>query len=187
MKTVNKGFTMIEMVIIIVLIGIIGSIAADMLFQGADIYVSETNRQSFISESRSAFWKLMRQTQGQSSPADFTLSDQNSLYLKNGKNEQFDFQTESPSDFTLRLGIDNQNYRSLSNSLSYSESPGFTYLNNTFNTVTPSQGSLSLSEAETVHLIKLELTFLKNEDKLSLSSHVYPHNFRFGKKMSYHN
>ena len=46
-------------------------VAASLLYQGADIYVGETNRQGFISEARSAFWRLMRTTQGQSSPDDF--------------------------------------------------------------------------------------------------------------------
>ena len=57
---------MIEMVLVIVAVGIIGSMAATMLFQGADIFVKETNRQGFVSEARSSFWRLMRDTQGQS-------------------------------------------------------------------------------------------------------------------------
>jgi hypothetical protein len=53
--------------------------------------------------------------------------------------------------------------------------------------MTPSSsGSLSLSDAERVHLTKLKITFQKGPDSFSLSSYVYPINFRFGKKMSYH-
>ena len=94
----EKGFTMIEMVMVIVAVGIIGSMAATMLFQGADIFVSETNRQGFVSESRSAFWRLMRDTQGQTSPTDFTFSDQNSLFVNNSNNEFRDFQTNSSTN-----------------------------------------------------------------------------------------
>ena len=175
---------MIEMVLVIVAVGIIGSMAATMLFQGADIFVKETNRQGFVSEARSSFWRLMRDTQGQSSPADFILSDQNSLYVKNGKGDLKDFQTGSSGYFNFRMGTGS--YNSLSNSLGYSQSNGFTFYDNNFNVVSPSSGGLTEAQAKTVHLSKLDLTFVNDTDTLSLSSFVYPHNFRFGSKMSYH-
>jgi len=184
MRSSKKGFTLIEMVLVIVAVGIIGSMAAAMLFQGADIFVKETNRQGFVSEARSAFWRLMRDTQGQSSPADFILSDQNSLYVKNGKGDLKDFQTGSSGYFNFRMGTGS--YNSLSNSLGYSQSNGFTFYDNNFNVVSPSSGGLTEAQAKTVHLSKLDLTFVNDTDTLSLSSFVYPHNFRFGSKMSYH-
>ena len=184
MRSSKKGFTMIEMVLVIVAVGIIGSMAAAMLFQGSDIFVKETNRQGFVSEARSAFWRLMRHTQGQSSPADFILSDQNSLYVKNGKGDLKDFQTGSSGYFNFRMGTGS--YNSLSNSLGYSQSNGFTFYDNNFNVVSPSSGGLTEAQAKTVHLSKLDLTFVNDTDTLSLSSFVYPHNFRFGSKMSYH-
>ncbi|SVB13479.1 uncharacterized protein METZ01_LOCUS166333 [marine metagenome] len=184
MRSSQKGFTMIEMVLVIVAVGIIGSMAAAMLFQGSDIFVKETNRQGFVSEARSAFWRLMRDTQGQSSPADFILSDQNSLYVKNGKGDLKDFQTGSSGYFNFRMGTGS--YNSLSNSLGYSQSNGFTFYDNSFNVISPSSGGLTEAQAKTVHLSKLDLTFVNDTDILSLSSFVYPHNFRFGSKMSYH-
>ena len=184
MRSSQKGFTMIEMVLVIVAVGIIGSMAADMLFQGSDIFVKETNRQGFVSEARSAFWRLMRETQGQSSPADFILSDQNSLYVKNGKGDLKDFQTGSTGYFNFRMGTGS--YNSLSSSLGYSQSNGFTFYDNSFNVISPSSGGLTEAQAKTVHLSKLDLTFVNDTDILSLSSFVYPYNFRFGSKMSYH-
>ena len=184
MRSSQKGFTMIEMILVIVAVGIIGSMAATMLFQGSDIFVKETNRQGFVSEARSAFWRLMRETQGQSSPADFISSDQNSLYVKNGKGDLKDFQTGSSGYFNFRMGTGS--YSSLSNSLGYSQSNGFTFYDNSFNVVSPSSGGLTEAQAKTVHLSKLDLTFVNDTDILSLSSFVYPHNFRFGSKMSYH-
>ena len=184
MCSTQKGFTLIEMILVIVAVGIIGSMAATMLFQGADIFVKETNRQGFVSETRSAFWRLMRETQGQSSSADFILSDQNSLYVKNGKGDLKDFQTSSPDYFNFRRGTGS--YNSLSNSLGYTQSNGFTFYDNNFNVISPSSGGLTETQAKTVHLSKLDLTFINDVDTLSLSSFVYPHNFRFGSKWSYH-
>jgi hypothetical protein len=126
----------------------------------------------------------MRDTQGQSSPADFILSDQNSLYVKNGKGDLKDFQTGSSGYFNFRMGTGS--YNSLSNSIGYSQSNGFTFYDNSFNVVSPSSGGLTVAQAKTVHLSKLDLTFVNDTDTLSLSSFVYPHNFRFGSKMSYH-
>ena len=184
MSSSQKGFTLIEMILVIVAVGIIGSMAATMLFQGADIFVKETNRQGFVSEARSAFWRIMRDTQGQSSPADFNLSDQNSIYIKNGKGDLKDFQLGSSGYFNFRMGTGS--YSSLSNSLGYSQSSGFTFYDNNFNVVSPSSGGLTEAQAKTVHLSKLDLTFINDTDILSLSSFVYPQNFRFGTKMSYH-
>jgi hypothetical protein len=41
-------------------------------------------------------------------------------------------------------------------------------------------------EASSVNLLKLELQFSKENQKINLGTHVYPYNFKFGKKMSYH-
>lgn len=183
-RTVYSGFTMIEIVIVIVLIGVIGSMVASILFQGSDIYISETNRQGFVSEARSSFWRIIRESQGQASSSDFSNSSQKNLILKNARGETIDFLAESSGYFKRKYN--NGNYNVLSDALSFSES-NFTFYDNNFNVITPSQSNLSNEEAENVHLIKLDLIFLKNEDKISLSSFIYPNNFRLGKAMSYHN
>tara|TARA_B100001093_G_scaffold35866_1_gene30810 strand:+ start:2078 stop:2626 length:549 start_codon:yes stop_codon:yes gene_type:complete len=178
---VSKGFTMIEIVIVIFITGIIGSMAASLLYQGADIYVDETNRQGFVSESRSAFWRIMRETQGQRSSEDFGQSGQEILNLKNANNISREFRIIS-NEFQFSLG--GSNYSDLSNSVL---SNNFYFYNNVFSDITPpSAGLLSQSDAEFIHLTKLKFTFQKGSDSFSLSSYIYPINFRFGKKMSYH-
>ena len=81
-RLAHNGFTMIEIVIVIVLIGVIGSMAASILFQGSDIYVNETNRQGFVSEARSSFWRIIREVQGQVSPKDFSKMIQHKFMIQ---------------------------------------------------------------------------------------------------------
>ena len=177
----SKGFTMIEIVIVIFITGIIGSMAAGLLYQGADIYVKETDRQGFISQSRSAFWRLIREAQGQRSSKDFDQSGQAILNFKNANNIPRVFRIASNE---FEISLDGSSYSDLSTDLF---SNNFYFYDNIFSDMTPSSsGSLSQSDAERVHLTKLKITFQKGADSLSLSSYVYPINFRFGKKMSYH-
>ena len=177
----SKGFTMIEIVIVIFITGVIGSMAAGLLYQGADIYVKETDRQGFTSQSRSAFWRLMREVQGQRSSEDFDQSGQAIINLKNAKNIPRVFRIASNE---FEFSLDGSSYRDLSTDLF---SNNFHFYDNIFSDMTPSSsGFLSLSDAERVHLTKLKITFQKGLDSFSLSSYVYPINFRFGKKMSFH-
>ena len=181
----SKGFTLVEILVVIVAVGLIGSISVLMLSQGAEIFVSETNRQGFVSEARSAFWRAMRDTHGQTSPTVFTSSGQNYLYLENGKGEKKEFQIVSPDRFNYRFG-GTGDYNLLSNSLGFSQSGGFKFYDESFDVISLSSNPLSEAQAKMVRLSKLELTFVKDTDVLSLSSFVFPQNFRFGQKMSYH-
>ena len=115
MKILNsKGFTMIEIVVVIFITGVIGSMAAGLLYQGADIYVQETDRQGFVSQSRSAFWRLMRETQGQRSSEDFDQSGQAIINLKNANNIPKVFRIASNE---FEFSLDGSSYRDLSLSL----------------------------------------------------------------------
>ena len=179
-----KAFTMIEIVIVIFITGIIGSMAASLLYQGAGVYVDETNRQGFVSESRSAFWRLMREAQGQRNPGDFDQSGQETLNIINAKDNSRVFRINSESENEFEFSYDGINYNDLS---TYLSSNSFSFYNNVFSDITPAnEQTLSSSVAETVRITKFELTFEKDTDRISFSSYIYPINFRFGKKMTYH-
>jgi len=183
-KNTSNGFTMIEIVMVIVIAGIIGSMAASLLYQGAGVYVDETNRQGFVSESRSAFWRLMREAQGQRNPGDFDQSGQENLNIINAKDNSRVFRINSESENEFEFSYDGSSYNDLSTHL-FSNS--FSFYNDVFSDITPANvQTLSSSEAETVRMTKLELTFEKDADRISFSSYIYPINFRFGKKMTYH-
>ena len=110
---------MIEIVIVIFITGIIGSMAAGLLYQGADIYVKETDRQGFTSQSRSAFWRLIREVQGQRSSEDFDQSGQAIINLKNAKNiprvfrissNEFEFSLDGSSYSDLSIDLFSNNF-----------------------------------------------------------------------------
>ena len=105
-ENTSTGFTMIEIVMVIVIAGIIGSMAASLLYQGAGVYVDETNRQGFVSESRSAFWRLMREAQGQRNPGDFDQSGQETLNIINAKDNSRVFRINSESENEFEFSYD---------------------------------------------------------------------------------
>ena len=64
------------------------------------------------------------------------------------------------------------------------EKTNFSYYNSSFENITPIEGNVL--NAAGVRLTKIDLFFNRNSDTLNLSSYVYPQNFRFGQKKSYH-
>ena len=54
----TRGFTLIELVIVIVVVSIFGALTADILANAVNIYSSALKRQKFISEARSTFFKI---------------------------------------------------------------------------------------------------------------------------------
>jgi prepilin-type N-terminal cleavage/methylation domain-containing protein len=178
----QQGFSLIEMIVVTVAVGIIGSLAASMLFQGADIYVDETKRQGFISEARSAFWRLQRDTQSQARPQDFAQSEADIVYVTNAAGEQKNYQLGSNGSFTLEK---NSTSYTLSSAAQRSNST-FQFYNSSYTTISPASSGMTPAEAEAVHLAKLTVAFAADQDTINLSTWVFPENFRFGTKMSYH-
>ena len=186
MESNIKGFTLIEIIVVIVITGIIGSMAASLLYQGSDMYVNETSRQDLVNESRSSFWRLMRNAQGQISSSEFISSDQNKIILKDAKEDSAIYEILSNGDFKLSKDGGLTEYV-LSNSVSYSLTNGFSYLDSSFNEISIGNSGLSHLNAKSIHLPKFDFVFVKHGDTVSYKSYVYPINFRFGSKMSYHN
>ena len=60
-KKGTNGFTLIELVIVIAVIAIFGALTANMLANAVSIYSNTLNRQRFISEVRSTFFKINRE------------------------------------------------------------------------------------------------------------------------------
>ena len=180
----QKGFSLIEILLVILVLGIISTMAASMLAHGADIYKETIYRQSFIGQARSAFWRMSRESGLQRSASNFTLSGPKYLYSRNAHNENVEFSLLNVSDLNY-TAISGTTYP-LSSQLKTSESL-FRYYNQSFTEIQLSENqTLSNSQAETVQLLQLDMSFKRDDDSVRYSSYIYPNNFRYGKKMSYH-
>ena len=179
----QKGFSLIEILLVILVLGIISTMAASMLAHGADIYKETIYRQSFIGQARSAFWRMSRESGLQRSASNFTLSGPKYLYSRNAHNENVEFSLLNVSDLNY-TAISGTTYP-LSSQLKTSESL-FRYYNQSFTEIQLSENQTLGSQAETVQLLQLDMSFKQDDDSVRFSSYIYPNNFRYGKKMSYH-
>ena len=68
LKKSESGFTLIELIIVILVISIFGALTADILANAVNIYSSALTRQKFISEARSSFFKIKREASWQKNP-----------------------------------------------------------------------------------------------------------------------
>lgn len=180
----QDGFTLIEIVLVILAIGIIGTMAAAMLGQGADIYKETVYRQSFLGQARSTFWRLGREAGNQQKTEHFSLSSATNFYVTNAKSEtiQFAFSGSNGLNYTSPSST----IYPLSNQLNPQTST-LRYYNDELSEIALTTGqSLTQSRADSVRLIYMDMVFKKDDDSVRFSSFIYPQNFRFGKKMSYH-
>ena len=182
-KRWQAGFTLIELVISLAIMGVIGLLAVDMLSQGAKIYVDQSIKKKFNSQSRSAFWHIQQHLRNQTDAANYFQSGPASLSISEGTNSTVTYRILN--DGTLTFEKNSTTY-TLADGISYSES-GFSYFDSDYNDITPAAGNtLSEVQARNVHLAKINICFTEQEDTLELSTHMYPNNFRFGSKKSYH-
>ena len=75
------GFSLIEIVIVIMAIGIFGSLAATMLANGATIYAETMEKKRFIAQARSSYWRLNRETGLQQKKSNYINSTQNMVNI----------------------------------------------------------------------------------------------------------
>ena len=183
-KKTSKGFTLIELILTIIAIGIFGNITANILGNASKIYKDTLNKQKFISEARSSFFRLNRDLNLQTSPNNDDISSSKSINIK------------SANDWQLQYNIQNNNYLQL-NLIQHSEinpttqilskiihypSSSIYYYDNQNNLISDN------SNANSVMLTKIGV-FYKNINhgySLNLESYAYPYNFKFGRPMDYH-
>ena len=81
-KNTSKGFTLIELIITVVAIGIFGSITANILANASKIYSETLKKQKFVSEARSSFFQLNRNLSLQTWPTNDNIINSKTILGK---------------------------------------------------------------------------------------------------------
>lgn len=183
-KSDSKGFTLIELVLTVIAIGIFGAITANILGNASKVYESTLKKQKFVSEARHSFFRLNRDFNLQTWAMNDDISNPKSLNIEsaNGWQLQYDLQTNN----NLRLNlIQHSNLSPTSEVLSkntHYPSSNVLYYDNQNNIVSDSYNS------SIINLAKIRILFNDptNGYSMNIESYAYPYNFKFGKPMDYH-
>ena len=103
LKSNSRGFTLIELVLTVIAIGIFGAITANILGNASKVYESTLKKQKFVSEARHSFFRLNRDFNLQTWAMNDDISNPKSLSIEsaNGWQLQYDLQTNN----NLRLNL----------------------------------------------------------------------------------
>ena len=184
LKNTSKGFTLIELIITVIAIGVFGSITANILANASKIYSETLNKQKFVSEARSSFFRLNRDLNLQTWPTNDDISSSKTINIKSSDDRDLQYDIQSNNKLRLNLiqhpGLDPTS-QILSKITNYSSSNIY-YYNNENNLVSDN------SDANSVSLTRLSILFNYPTDgySMNLESYVSPYNFRFGRPMDYH-
>ena len=180
----SGGFTLIELILTVIAIGIFGSITASILGNASKVYKETLNKQKFVSESRHSFFRLNRDLNLQTWPNNDDISSSKSINIKSASNWQLQYNIQSNDHLKLNL-IQHPNIDPTSQTVSklvHYPSSNIFYYNNQNILISDN------AESNSVNLAKIGFLF-KDEDhgySLNLESYAYPYNFKFGRPMDYH-
>ena len=177
------GFSLIEMVIVILAIGIFGSLAATMLANGATIYAETMEKKRFIAQARSSYWRLNRETGLQQKKSNYINSTQNMVNIATATGKTV--QATLTGETNLNLSISGSSH--LLSNTTLNDSSRFSYLTDQFNEISiPAGQSLTQSQSQNVHLMQIDIKYQSSGATIRFKSFVFPQNVRFGQEMPYH-
>ena len=177
------GFSLIEIVIVIMAIGIFGSLAATMLANGATIYAETMEKKRFIAQARSSYWRLNRETGLQQKKANYINSTQNMVNIATATGKTV--QATLTGETNLNLSISGSSH--LLSNTTLNDSSRFSYLTDQFNEISiPAGQSLTQSQSQNVHLMQIDIKYQSSGNTIRFKSFVFPQNVRFGQEMPYH-
>ena len=94
----SNGFTLIEILIVIGAIAVFGALTAGMLANATDIYSDSLKRQKFISQARSSFLKIARESTWQRSYTSFAGSNDKKLNIYSTDGKNIDYEIRNSND-----------------------------------------------------------------------------------------
>ena len=102
-KKTSDGFTLIELILTVIAIGVFGSITASILGNASKIYKETLNKQKFVSEARHTFSRLNRDLNLQTWPNNDDISSSKSINIKGANNWQLQYNIQSNNYLELNL------------------------------------------------------------------------------------
>lgn len=179
-KDLARGFTLMELVIVIIAFSIIGVISVAILRSAGDVYWGITNRKGVVVTNQTALSRMVREISLQ--------LDRSRLEFASDKQ----LQIVTPRLVTLTYSIDGTQIN-----LSKNESPprvlaDHVVLANTSFGYRDSFGNilnafpLDSADRQKVWTIDLEVETGFEVDTLALKSTIFPENLRYGQRMPYH-
>ena len=180
LKSKQKGFTMIEVLIVILAIAVFGSITTLMLANASKIYSTSLKKQKLIAESRSTFFKMLRELSWQKSYYSFGGSNSKKLIISPSDGNSITYELRQTND----ISYSNEQVNSGSTEI-INDNIIFSNSLITFKNINDNSINIE-NQIEDVNSLDLTLKF--NEDNLDLLFHskVTPYNLRIGRVMSYH-
>lgn len=175
-----SGFTLIELVIVIIAFGVIGGISVGILRSAADIYVDVVNRGAVVNSNRTALWRMVREISLQQDKNHLQFASRSSVEIA------------TPRDVTLKYDMSEDKVRltknqgsaheladdlvSSNSSLIYRGKTGYSF------TLFP----LDFSERQEVMLFNLEIETALGDDTFRLRTAIFAKNLHHGERMPYH-
>ena len=183
-KNTSKGFTLIELIITVVAIGIFGSITANILANASKIYSETLKKQKFVSEARSSFFQLNRNLSLQTWPTNDNIINSKTIDIKSANNTrlQYSFLSNSELRFSIfRHPNLDPTSQTLSTITDFNSSNIFYY---------DAQNNFITDDlySDNITLNKINILFNNSSDGylMNFESYNSPYNYQFGKPMDYH-
>lgn len=183
-KNTSKGFTLIELIITVVAIGIFGSITANILANASKIFSETLKKQKFVSEARSSFFQLNRNLSLQTWPTNDNIINSKIIDIKSANNTRLQYSFLSNSE--LRFSIFQHpeldpTSQTLSTITDFNSSNIFYY---------DAQNNFITDDlySDNITLNKINILFNNSSDGylMNFESYISPYNYQFGKPMDYH-
>ena len=180
-KRSGAGFTLIEMIISIMIIGVISSLSLLVFSEATENYFSSTSSKKMMDDVRLSFWRVTQEVRGIEKRDDISSSTASKLFTDSDQNGlSIEFVPDGNMVFN-KGGIANI----LTDKIDHSATNSFSYVSDGYSTINIS-GALNADQARTTSLIKFQMQLKDDQTLIDVSSHIYPRNFRYGYKMSYH-
>ena len=179
-KATSKGFTLVEIVIVIMTIAVFGTITTTMLANASKVYSSSIKKQNLINEARSTFFKIIREASWQKSFSGFAGSNNKKLVIRPGDGNSISYEIRQTNDIIQNNDqITGANNKIITNQVEYSNS-SIVYKNSSGNTIDIE------NEIGQIKSVELTLKFNQESQNLLFRGEITPYNLRIGRAMSYH-